>query len=550
MEDLLRSIQKEIEKEPSLEGFLDFYSVLHEEELLRDQRHKWCEWLYREASRNIDLDYERMYEIYSGALKMDAAEYLDSYMLFIELKRPPRERFYQPRRKILKPIVDEIQKLIDGELKELFISCPPRIGKSTLVTMMYTWILGKYPEQSNLYVSYSATITSKFYDGILEIIQDPDTYLWHEVFPTSKVVHTDSKESTININRNKKYPSMTCRSLYGTLNGACDCTGVLCADDLISGIEEAMNPSRLMSAWSKVDNNMLTRDSNGMAKLLWIGTRWSIMDPIGRRIDLLENDRKYDNWNYKVITMPAINEKGESNFVYDFGLGYDTDYYEQRRASFEHNSDLASWFSQYQQTPIEREGALFVPETMRYYNGVLPDDISKVFVAVDPAFGGGDFVAAPICVKSDEDIYVCDVVYNDSDKSVTIPELVSKVLKYGAKEVRFGVNKMTVSYKDEFQRQLRAAEPGFKVSVTTKADTSQMSKAEKIYNNAPDIRDRMVFLESKLRSKEYESFMQNVFGFTALKKSKQHDDAPDSLAMAIDMDMNPYGMYRILKRPF
>lgn len=59
-------------------------------------------------------------------------------------------------------------------------------------------------------------------------------------------------------------------------------------------------------------------------------------------------------------------------------------------------------------------------------------------------------------------------------------------------------------------------------------------KEQRIFDKAPEIRERMIFLESGKRSKEYELFMQNVFAFTIVGKNR-NDDAPDSLAMAINM---------------
>lgn len=213
---------------------------------------------------------------------------------------------------------------------------------SSIVMFFLTWIMGKHPESSNLYVAFSDTITRALYSGIMEILTDPVTYLWADVFNTCTIADTNSKDETININRHKRYPTLTARSLYGSLNGACDCDGYLVSDDLLSGIEEALNPVRLETAWYHVDNNMLSRAKSG-AKKIWIGTRWSTHDPISTRISLLQENSNYAKIRWKSLELPALNEKDESNFNYDYGVGFDTDYYKQRRASFEANNDIASW---------------------------------------------------------------------------------------------------------------------------------------------------------------------------------------------------------------
>lgn len=487
------------------------------------------------------------YEIYKRSLLFGAKADFDAYMLYLEIDRKPSERFYAPRRERLLELVQGLQDLADDRLDELFLSMPPRVGKTTVLMMFVTWLVGRNSEMSNLYCAYSDTITSAFYTGVLEIIQDAVTYRWADVFPSCKVASTSAKEELLNIDRVKRYPSLTCRSLYGTLNGACDCNGFLISDDLLSGIEEALNKDRLVTAWGKVDNNLLTR-AKETAKILWCGTRWSIADPIGIRISNLENDEKFSNRRYRIINLPALDEHDESNFDYKYQVGFSTDYYHQRRASFERNNDMASWDAQYQGSPIEREGALFTPDTMRYYNGVLPDgEPDRVYMAVDPAFGGGDYVAGPVVFKYGDDLYVHDVVFNNGDKKITQPLLVKAVINHQVKAMRIEANKSTESYKDEVEAALKAQ--GYRLNITTKAAATDKSKLQRIFDKAPDIRERMIFRESGKRSREYELFMQNVFSFKLIGKNL-HDDAPDALAMAIDMDLNPVHRIEVFKRPF
>ncbi len=490
---------------------------------------------------------EGFFELYKKTLLFDAPHFFDSYLLYIEINRKPEERFYQPRRRVLKNVVDALQDLVNDKLDELFLSEPPRVGKTTLLMFFVTWLIGRNSESSNLYSAYSDTITKAFYNGVLEIINDPVTYLWHDVFPNAKIVQTNAQDETLNIDRKKRYPSLICRSLYGTLNGACDCNGVLISDDLIGGIEEALNKDRLINAWGKVDNNLLTR-AKERAKILWCGTRWSMVDPAGVRMDLLENDERFRGRRFRIINLPALDENDESNFDYDYGVGFNTDYYLQRRASFERNNDMASWQAQYMGEPIERDGALFSPGEFRYYNGVLPDEEpDRVFMAVDPAFGGGDFVASPVCFQYGNDIYVHDVVYDSGDKRITQPLLAQAVLKYNVAAMQIEANKSTEAYKDGVQDELKKQDR--RINLTTKAAPSDKAKYQRIFDKAPDIRENMIFRESGKRSKAYSLFMQNVFSYKMFAKNK-NDDAPDSLAMAMDMVRGSTMHAQVFKRLF
>ena len=461
-----------------------------------------------------------------------------SYMTALEWRRRPEERFYLPRRKALQPIVMALQELADDKLDELFISQPPRTGKTTLLMFFVTWQLGRDSEKSNLYSAYSDTITNAFYNGVLEVITDPDTYQWHEIFPRALLADTNSKEEKLNVDRKKRYASLTCRSLYGTLNGACDCNGFLISDDLLSGIEEALSPDRLTTAWGKVDNNLLTR-AKASCKNLWCGKRWSLAEPIQKRIDTLQ-DSKFRNHRYKVVNVPALNEKDESNFHYLYDVGFSSEYYRARRASFEANADMASWFAQYQGEPIERQGTVFAPDQFRYFNGVLPSDIDgiapdRVFMAVDPAWGGGDFTASPVIAKFGEDLYVIDVVFDDGDKTVTQRLIADTVEKQHVAAVQIEATKMTREYAEGVDKILKTR--GVKVNLTTRTATGYTvkGKEQRIFDKAPEIRTRMIFLDPEHRSKSYNLFMQQVFSFKISGKNK-HDDAPDSLCMAICMD--------------
>lgn len=406
---------------------------------------------------------------------------------------------------------------------------------NTSLLMFYmTWQMGRDSERSNLYCAYSDTITNAFYNGVLEILNDPKTYLWRDVFPEHKIAATNSKNETINIDRNKRYASLTCRSLYGTLNGSVDADGTLVSDDLLSGIEEALNKDRLVSVWSKVDNNMLTR-AKGKAKILWCGTRWSMIDPIGLRIDTVSNNEKFKGRRVRIINTPALNEKDESNFEYLYGVGFSSDMYQQRRASFERNNDMASWLAQYMGEPIERDGAVFSPQDFRYYNGVLPDiEPDRIFAACDPSWGGGDYTAMPVCYKYGNDIYVADVVYDNGDKRVTQRLVADKVAEHNVAALQIEATKTTEEYAEGVDRLLR--DSGRKINLTTKTAARTVGgKQQRIFDKAPDIRERMIFLENGKRSKPYQLFMQNVFSFKVIGKNK-NDDAPDSLCMAIEMD--------------
>lgn len=472
---------------------------------------------------------------------------LDSALLYLEKNRPADKRFYQNRRKVLKQVVDAMQGLLDDELDELFISMPPRVGKTTIVSFVTAIILGLEPESTNLYCSCNDGIAETYYRGVLAIINDDATYAWHEIFPNVRLAATNAKEHTVDMNRQKNYPTLRCVSIDMEINGKADCTRFLIGDDLCSGIIEARSPSRLAKKWDVVQNNLIPRQVGKKGKNIWIGTRWALADPLGKERELLETDPAFASKRWKAVEIPALDANGESNFDYPNGSGMTTEQFLQRRAAFEKDGDEASWLAQYMATPIERAGQVFDPTTMKFYNGVLPDgEPDRVFSFVDTAFGGGDFLSAPVAYQYGEDIYIHDVVFDKSDKFITIPEVVKLFADNNVGSACFEGTKTTADYKDAVDKKLR--EKDIRVNITMKAASTRMRKEDRIFDKAPEIRE-FYFRDTSNRSPQYSAFMRNLHAFSA-EGQNLHDDAPDSLAGLACMVRGRAQKATVFTRPF
>lgn len=490
-----------------------------------------------------------MFDLYEQSMLFEAPHNFDFFMLALERNRPVKEQFWRPRRKKLMRVCKDLQDLHDDQLDELFLSAPPRVGKTTVVQMFLLWMMGKDTEKSNLYCSFSGKPVDTFYNGLLEVLKDPDTYAYNDIFPGVTIAATNALDGIVDLNRKKKYPSFTGRPIGGSLNGSCDCNGLIIGDDLCEGIETASSPLRLASLWAKVDNNLLTRAKEG-CKRLWIGTRWSLNDPEGVRIDVLQNEDAFKGVRWRIRNTPALDDNEQSNFDYDYGVGFSTEYFLMRRASFERNGDMASWLAQYQGEPIEREGAVFDPSEMRYYNGILPEgEPDRKFLVCDPSYGGGDYVAAFVGYQYADEVFIPEVVYNNGDKSVTQPLLVSAIERHGVTAAKIEGTKTTAQYGQDVDNMLRQKNIRINMQINTSHWTGQ-GKRDRIIAAAPDIKTHFVFLQEGLRDKEYSQFMQNVYSFTFLMRKNQHDDAPDCLSMGIDFLFRGSSTAVAMRSPF
>ena len=544
MEQLMLKIFQEIKKSHSIRAMTDLKDICRE--CMKTDvplAVKYLEMLSDEIEgmMGTETDGERIKELFALHKKVVFAGAQNSfhlYLLALEWYRAPERKFYPPRRSQLRVLVDDLQDLADGELDFLGISLPPRVGKSTLCIFFMTWIMGKKPDIASVMSGHSDKLTDGFYRELLSIITDATQYAWGEIFNGVQIVDNSAKNETIDLSSKKRFPTMTCRSISGTLTGAVEIGtgGVLYCDDLIEDLEESLNPLRLQAKYDAYLNQLKDRKKLGAVELM-VGTRWNTLDPLGRiQMQYTGNPR------YRFRVIPALNEDGESNFNYQYGLGFDTAYYRDMKESI----DDATWCAKYMGNPYIREGLLFPEDELLTYNGVLPDGDPEKIAVCDVAWGGGDSLSMPIIYRYGDDVYVHDVVFNRGDKTVTYPVVVGKLKQHHPHKVRFEANNGGHEYADNVDKELR--KDGVHINVFSKKAPNNQSKLARIIQVAPDIK-RFYFIADKYRSKEYRAFMQEVTTFVQTGKNL-HDDACDSLAMVADELYRGAGKVEIFKKPF
>ena len=542
--EIIQKLQKIVKEKPyeyqAVEDLFEMLRIYEQEN--HKKAHEWNKKVRKISAQQVkraksDSLAEKFYYLNKRSLLFDAKIDFDAYLQYVEFNREPEKRFYLPRRKQILPIVQALQGLEDDKLDLLTISMPPGTGKTTLGIFFLTWVIGKYPMSCNLASAHSDKLTKNFYDRIISVITDPE-YLWSDVFPGVNIAATNSKEETIDLEKKKGFPTLTCRSIDGSLTGATRCDKYLYADDLISGIEEALSKDRLDNKWEKYTNDLKSRKKMG-CKEIHIATRWSVHDVIGR----LEQQYR-DDPRAKFLAFPALNENDESNFDYMYGLGFDTKYFWDMRESL----DDVSWRCLFMNEPIEREGLLFPEDELNYYNGVLPEGgLVRKYAACDVAWGGGDSLSMPIAYEyEDGSVYIVDVVFNKGDKTVTRPIVVGKLKRHLPHQVMFEANNGGDEYCDKVNEELK--KDNIRLHLSHRKAPSNQSKLSRIIQAAPDIKT-YYFLDKKYRSKEYAAFMKELTSFVQTGKNK-HDDAPDSLAMLSTLINRRYGKVEAVKRPF
>lgn len=544
MRVLLEKIFQETKKSHSVRAMTDLKDICRE--CLKTNTTLATEYLVKLSDEievaignSTEIEVLRpLFELHKRVVFLAAPYSFHCYLLALEWNRPPERKFYPPRRKVLKTLVDDLQDLADKKLDFLGISLPPRVGKSTLCIFFMTWIMGRSPDSANVMSGHSDKLTDGFYRELLSILTDPTQYAWAEIFSTVPIVDNSAKNETIDLNKKKRFPTMTCRSISGTLTGAVEIgnDGILYCDDLIEDLEESLNPLRLQAKYDAYLNQLKDRKKLGAVELM-VGTRWNTADPLGRIQEQYSGNPRY---RFRVI--PALDENGESNFNYQYGLGFDTAYYLDMKESI----DDATWCAKYMGNPYIREGLLFPEDELLTYNGILPDGDPEKVAVCDVAWGGGDSLSMPILYKFGADVYVHDVVFNRGDKTITYPVVVGRLKHHHPHKARFEANNGGHEYADNVDKELR--KDGVHINVFSRKAPNNQSKLARIIQFAPDIK-RFYFLADRHRSKEYREFMREVTTFVQTGKNA-HDDACDSLAMAADEIYHGNGIVEVFKRPF
>lgn len=450
----------------------------------------------------------------------------ESYLIAMEWDRPVEKRFYQPRMKVLGPVVKDLQDLGDGIIDIYCLSMPPRVGKTTIGLFFMSWMAGRFPSEHIFAVGYASGLVGTFYNGVLDFIDSPE-YRFYDIFPELKGKMAKSAENrTIDLGENERYMTVTFRSVDGQITGALEASSLLYMDDMCSGIEEAMNIDRLEKLWSKVTVDVMQRRvqnnrTKRSAPILAIGTIWSIHDPISR----LKNRYKGSD-GFRERVMPALNMDQESNFDYEFGVGFTTQMYLELRDGM----DEVSWECIYQQNPMERDGLLFPAGTLKRYLQLPPTKPDAIIAFCDVAFGSDDFLSFPIGYIWGSEGYVVDVVFRKkADYKITEPMVAGKIIRHGVQMANFEANNGGDFYARDVDEMIKKTS-GHVCNIMWETAGTKSSKLVRIVQFAPDIKEWYYRDPSMYSAKsDYGRFMQNLTTFVQTGSSP-NDDAPDSMA--------------------
>ncbi len=479
-------------------------------------------WDLEKYSFQNKVSYEIL-DKYYGILLLEAQnKVVDSAFQYLEKKRDPKERFYMPRRKQFLKIglTQALQGMIDDRYDILCVSLVPGAGKTTVEKMFHALVAGWFPRDFSLFYSHSGDITRMYYDGVYDIVTNTEEYTWNEIFPDLSVTSTNAKMEQFNVGKYKSFPSVQCTSVGSKNAGKVRASKFLLVDDMIGGIEEAMNPIILDKLWDKYAVDARQRkiqDTDGKnCKEIHIATRWSVHDVIGRIQNMYEG-----NPRVKVIAVPDVDPvTGESNFDYEFS-GFTKEFFEDQQLLM----DDISYRCLYKQEPIEREGLLFPEDKIRRYLNLPHGEPEIVTGQCDTKGKGTDYFVLPVLQKYGEDYYCVDCVCdNTADYEMQYENAANVLTNNKVQECEFERNAGGDRVAMEVNK--RVEKKGWICNIT---DTpTETNKEARIFQCSNWILQHVIFKDQSLyKQNEPYGVMMSLLKRYSVSGKKQLDDVPD-----------------------
>lgn len=477
----------------------------------------------------------------------------ESFCIAMEWNRPINKQFYLPRAKLLKKhgFVQAIQDLIDDKLDLLVLNAPPRVSKSTIGLFLQVLLGSISPDESILGAGHSVSLVQSFYSEILSLLTD-EQYRYNKIFPNNKLVNKSAEQYYIDLNKIKRFHTFNYVSIESGGTGKVQAERLLYCDDLVKDVEQANSPDRLAKLYFNYTSTIKDRKIQRLCKdgiyrpcpELHICTPWSLHDVTSRVVNNAKESG--DMSRVRIVSVPCYDEFGESNFEYDYGKGFNTQYYKDMEIA----EDPVIFSAKYLMKPIERDGIVFSKDNVSFYNELPGGEPDRIIAYADPTHGGADFFSLPVGYVYGNEIYIEDILFenNFGGDDYIRPKICDIIIRNNV--TRFGIEKPNGGdfLATLIENDLR--EKNYHCHITTHNVPTNKSKNDRILARQNEIKGiatengtyRIYFKNLDLikGNKPYLNAMRQLFTWNQNPnmQNKQHDDFPDSLAGMLNNVLN------------
>lgn len=418
-------------------------------------------------------------------------------------------------------IANVLDKWVNREIKRLMIFCPPRHGKSELVSRrLPAFIFGRNPDARIIATSYSGSLAMAMCRDVQRIMDSPE---YSELFP-----HVKPGDSKRYIRTSEQFEIIGYKGHYFSAGVGGGITGYgadyAIIDDPIKNREEAESLTYRNKVYDWFTSTLYTRLEKDACILITL-TRWHQDDLAGRLLRLSREDPEADQWH--IISYPAI---------FDERLDYidPTDprkhgealwpekYDEQVLATTKATIGSYQWSALYQQSPSPPQGNIFKREWFKYYKQP-PTHFDEIIQSWDFTFKdakSSDYVAGGVWGRKGADKYLLDVVHDRMDfvSSVkAIKELSAKWPQARAKIVEDRANGPAII--NLLKHEISGLIPW----------TPTGSKIERAYAVQPQFEAGNVYIPDPSIARWVRDYVEEMVNFP----SAPHDDFVDMTTQAL-----------------
>lgn len=449
-------------------------------------------------------------------------------------------------------IANALEDVIKGKTRRLAISLAPRLGKTELAVIQFiAHSLALNPQAKFILLSASDALALENSEAIKDYIKSAEYQL---LFPHVKVkAGTDSKKKWYTTEGGGVYALGAAGQITGFGAGLSDSDEDNEDDvlDWMTAIEDGSgfggaivydDPMKPEEGNSEVVRNKINRRYVSTVKnrvnsrrtpIIIIAQRLHKQDLIGYVQEIEGNAADGGEWTTLVIPELYTNADNELCCL-DKTIRTVRDLQEMENSR---DDEVRYIFqTQHQQNPQTREGLLFSPDDIQWYDPTTFDafkNADMVFQVIDPADQGEDSLSGPYVAVCGKEFYVFDTIFNKYNADINQPAIVAGVEKYKVKRVNFEAQSAWRIMLSNLQRAVAAK----RLNCEVYGFTSKDNKHTRILSEAGFIKNRFYFRKDwQTCSPEYRAFIVELTGYLVNQSNggNKHDDAADSMAMAAD----------------
>lgn len=305
-------------------------------------------------------------------------------------------------------LMDTLDQVLDGEIKNLMVFMPPGSAKSTYASVVFpAYAMGKKPGTRIILTSYASAIAWKQSRRTRQIVKSAK---FQPLFDTA-LVHGNQSVEEWALDNGSEYMA------GGLLSGMTgNRANIVIVDDPVAGREDAESETIRRKTREAYEDDLKTRLIPGGSTII-IQTRWHEDDLSGGILP--ENwagesglIQGRDEQAWFVLCIPAICDRADDPLERKIGAPLWPEWFKDEHfAKFRGNA--RTWSALFQQKPRPAEGAEFKLNWLQRY--LTPPPKANKIILVDPSSGKradrGDYTCMwVVALAGDQNGYVVDCI--------------------------------------------------------------------------------------------------------------------------------------------